>query len=76
MTLVPLSEPQEILGLSISDLLERWPAAVQVFLDFHLACIGCSYSRFHTLEEALELQGINGRAFIQSLLLTTSDVRE
>lgn len=76
MTSIPFTEPQEVLGLTVSDLLERWPEAVQVLFDFHLACIGCSYSRFSTLEQALELQGIDGRAFLESLLLTISEERE
>ena len=69
-------EPQDVLELTVKDLLERWPVAFQVFLTYRLGCIGCVYSRFDTLQEALDAQGVNEKEFVQFLLRTLSSVKD
>ena len=63
-------DPREVLDLTVNDLLQKWPAAVQVFLTFRLGCIGCVYNGFDTLREALEVQKVDEEQFINSLLST------
>jgi len=63
-------DPREVLELTVNDLLQRWPAAFQVFLTFRLGCIGCVYNRFDTLQEALEAQEVNELDFMHSLFRT------
>ena len=70
----PPPAPQDVLALTVNDLLVRWPVAVQVFLTFRLGCIGCLYSRFDTLQVVLEAQGVNEAQFVQALLKQVSSV--
>lgn len=43
---------------TISDVLERWPAAVAVFLHRRMACPGCTMAPFMTVGEAARSYGI------------------
>ena len=36
--------------MPIMEVIEKFPDAVQVFLMYGLACIGCGYSEFETIE--------------------------
>lgn len=44
--------PISIDDMSLSQLTERWPGVLRVFLDWHLHCIGCPVAPFHTLTES------------------------
>ncbi len=57
----------ELLQLPIALLLSRWPRAAQVLLTFRMACIGCDFSGFDTLAEALEVHGLTAQAFLEEL---------
>lgn len=70
MNMTPSLQSREVLKLTVNDLLQRWPAAFQVFLTFRLGCIGCVYNRFDTVQEALEAQRVNESEFLRSLVET------
>lgn len=57
----------ELVDLRVSEILRRWPASLQVFLAFRMACIGCAYSEFDTLEEAARAQDVQVRDFARLL---------
>jgi hybrid cluster-associated redox disulfide protein len=38
--------------LSVSDVMERWPATIAVFQAYRMACVGCFMAPFDTLAEA------------------------
>lgn len=38
--------------LSVSDVMERWPATIAVFQAYRMACVGCLMAPFDTLAEA------------------------
>ncbi|WP_207476155.1 DUF1858 domain-containing protein [Arenibaculum pallidiluteum] len=50
----PLSEVE-----MVSDVLERWPAAVAVFLSRGMACPGCAMAPFMTLGDAARAYGFS-----------------
>lgn len=59
--------PTDLLGMKIDDLLARWPTAAQVFIAYRLACIGCEFSGFHTMEQALEIYDLQSSRFVEEL---------
>lgn len=46
------------LDLSIRDYLARKPQGVDVLLDLRMGCLGCDFSAFDTLRQALGAHGI------------------
>ncbi len=55
------------LDLPITDYLARRPEAVPVFLALRLACVGCDFSAFDTLRQALSVHGITPNVFLDRL---------
>ena len=51
----------------VDDVMRRWPGAIRVFLDHRMACIGCPIARFHTVEEACSVYGLERGAFLLAL---------
>jgi hybrid cluster-associated redox disulfide protein len=37
---------------TVDDVMRRWPAAIRVFLDHRMRCIGCPIAAFHTVDDA------------------------
>ena len=35
----------------VSDVMDKWPQTIQVFVRLRMACPGCPIARFHTLAE-------------------------
>lgn len=46
------------LDLPVADYLVRRPEAVAVFLALRFGCVGCDFSRFDTLRQALAVHGV------------------
>jgi hybrid cluster-associated redox disulfide protein len=44
--------------LSVEQILAAWPRTLPVFIRFHMLCIGCPVTRFHTLREACLAHGM------------------
>jgi hybrid cluster-associated redox disulfide protein len=53
--------------ISISELLEKWPAAIPIFLKHHMACPGCGMSNFETLASAAEIYHISLQQLIPEI---------
>ncbi len=47
-----------IVDLPIDRLLRRCPQFVRLSFAYRLACIGCSFSRFHNIHQAIELHSL------------------
>lgn len=45
-------------GMSVTALLKRYPAAVSVFFQYRMACVGCAIADFHTVAQAAALYNI------------------
>jgi hybrid cluster-associated redox disulfide protein len=57
----------EILQATVAEMLQRRPAAAQAFIALRMACIGCAFSAFDTVEEALEAHHIHPRRMLAAL---------
>lgn len=45
---------EDILDLSLAEIMSEWPATVGIFLANRMRCVGCPIAPFHTLPEAAE----------------------
>jgi hybrid cluster-associated redox disulfide protein len=52
---------------SISDLFERWPQMIPVFIHHRMLCVGCSMAAFDSLEDAARNYGLKLEDFILEL---------
>lgn len=51
----------------VADIMQRWPATVDVFIAQQMACPGCPMAPFMSLEEAARSYGMDPRALIAVL---------
>ena len=49
---------EDLAGLCVAQIMQRWPATIAVFMNCDLHCVGCPVGSFHTLAEAAEAHGI------------------
>ena len=61
------SDRNAISELPIRELLSRWPDMTRAFLDMHMACMGCPFSRFGTAHDAARNYGCDVDAFLEQL---------
>jgi hypothetical protein len=52
---------KNVFNISVQELTQRFPGLAIVFIKHHLACIGCSFSKFHNLHQALTLHRIDDK---------------
>ena len=60
-------ETIELKDLSVSEIMKRWPAAMRLFIDRRLLCVGCPIACFHSIDEACRAHGIATEAFLLAL---------
>ena len=53
--------------MSIGEVVEEYPATIQVFLQHGLMCFGCALARFENLEQGALAHGIDVDALLQDL---------
>lgn len=51
----------------ISEVVERCPRSVSVFIRFRMACVGCAMAPFETLAEAAAAYGLNPNRLLREL---------
>jgi hybrid cluster-associated redox disulfide protein len=51
----PDTSLHDITTLSIAELMDRWPAAVPVFVAHRMACVGCVMSPFDRLDDVCRI---------------------
>ena len=44
---------------TLDALMRQWPAAVDVFIQHGIHCVGCSLAPFHRLRDAARLHGVS-----------------
>lgn len=71
-------EPRQVdTQMLISDLFERWPQTMSVFIHQHMACVGCTMSPFMTVADAIQIYGLDETQFLAQLKAQISgDVEE
>jgi hybrid cluster-associated redox disulfide protein len=48
---------EEIDALLLDEIMARWPQVLRVFIDWHLHCIACPITSFHTLPDSAAAHG-------------------
>ncbi|HLZ01124.1 MAG TPA: DUF1858 domain-containing protein [Bradyrhizobium sp.] len=54
--------------VSADEVMRVWPAAIPVFLDFNMHCVGYPIATFHSVEEACREHGVDLATFSRCLL--------
>jgi hybrid cluster-associated redox disulfide protein len=54
-------------GMTVDDVMRRWPATIRVFIDFRLRCVGCPIGGFHTVADACREHGVEPAALLAAL---------
>lgn len=65
--LQPIDRAPPPVDIPIADLLQRWPNLAQVFISHRMACIGCDFSKFHSLEDAMKIYPKHAETFLKAL---------
>lgn len=50
---------EQFSDLCVSEIMQRWPATIAVFLDLQMHCVGCPIGAFHTLADAAFEHGLS-----------------
>lgn len=53
-----MTERHFLLDMPISEIMDRWPQTVPVFLKHQPQCVGCAMSVFDTIEDAVLVYNI------------------
>ncbi|HEY9566521.1 MAG TPA: DUF1858 domain-containing protein [Thalassobaculum sp.] len=61
-------KPEDLLSMTLADVMERWPQTVPVFNRRRMACPGCVMARFMTLAEAARSYSVAGDDLADDLL--------
>ena len=56
-----------IVELSVAEIMSMWPSTIRIFIGFHLHCVGCPISPFHTLYDAAEEHGLEGEDLVAAI---------
>jgi acetoin utilization protein AcuB len=65
-----MENPQLTATLTVSEVMDRWPKTIHIFLRNRMACPGCPIGPFETLAEAAEIYGMELDHFIEDLQQT------
>ena len=60
--------PTTLIAMPVSQLLTRWPSASRVFIDYHLACVGCPLNRFHDPLQVVQIYHLMPHNFFSDLV--------
>lgn len=81
---IPYSQRMEIFtandsllaGMSVTVLLKRYPAAVSVFFQHRMACVGCAIADFHTVAQAAALYDTDLAQFTTELERAIQNIQQ
>ncbi len=59
--------PNQLLSLTVAEIMTRWPQSVPVFLSHKLDCVGCPMAPFETLAEVIEIYQLPEGVFLGEL---------
>jgi hybrid cluster-associated redox disulfide protein len=54
-------------GLTVAEVLARWPETIPVFLHHRMACVGCAINPFETLAEVTKIYKLDLDCFLSEL---------
>ena len=58
---------EQIESANIKVFLDRYPEAVEVFMDYRLRCVGCPAEKFHTVRDTAKNHKLDLDHFILNL---------
>jgi hypothetical protein len=67
-----MDDKLKLLETSVEELLKSTPNATRFFLNWHTACIGCSFARFCTLNEVITTYQLDETKFLEEVLKLTA----
>jgi hybrid cluster-associated redox disulfide protein len=53
--------------MPITEIIQQFPKAIEIFSKYNLGCLGCIAARFETLEDGLLAHGINVDEFLKEI---------
>lgn len=53
--------------MTIGEVVEKYPASVEVFMQYGMGCLGCPATRFETIEQGAGAHGINLEDLVNDL---------
>jgi hybrid cluster-associated redox disulfide protein len=53
--------------MTVSQLMERHPSVIAVFIKRKLGCVGCPTEAFHTIDDVAHANGLTLKPFIDEL---------
>lgn len=59
-----------LLGMTVAEVLDRWPQTIPVFLRHRMACVGCAMAPFETLADVAAIYGLQLSRFRSELQRT------
>lgn len=62
-----MEQPQLESGLTVAEVLARWPQTIPVFLRHRMACVGCAITPFETLAEVTKIYKLDLDCFLSEL---------
>jgi hybrid cluster-associated redox disulfide protein len=68
-----MAEQLITLDLFMDEILDQWPITILLFLEYRMACVGCSMSSFDTLRDALEVYDLPQEIVLDSLNLKAQE---
>jgi|JI10StandDraft_1071094.scaffolds.fasta_scaffold1295174_2 hybrid cluster-associated redox disulfide protein len=45
--------------MNLSEIMNRWPPTIRVFIDRRMHCVGCPIAPFHTVADAADEHGLD-----------------
>ncbi len=62
-----MEQPQLEPGLTVAEVLARWPQTISVFMHHRMACVGCAIAPFETLAEVAAVYDLDPSCFLSEL---------
>ncbi|NLT95048.1 MAG: DUF1858 domain-containing protein [Clostridia bacterium] len=53
--------------MSITEVVQKYPQTVEVFMKFGMGCLGCAAARFENIEQGALVHGIDVNSLIDAL---------
>lgn len=54
--------------MTMEKIMERWPATIDVLMDYRMLCIGCPVAGFHTIMDAAREHNVDLEEFENRLI--------
>jgi hybrid cluster-associated redox disulfide protein len=55
---------ETVLNVPVEVMLEKWPGISRVFINYRMSCIGCPFSKFHTLQDTCEIYQLDAKVLL------------